>query len=77
MLKESGGCSTPFGIRGILTVIFREKSRNYVDKCSTPFGIRGILTEKQEARTVPLVWCSTPFGIRGILTRLDTGGAGW
>ena len=61
-------CSTPFGIRGILTLA-KQFLRVGGGACSTPFGIRGILTNRNpEPGKIPLGWCSTPFGIRGILT---------
>src|SRR6266436_2328761 len=62
-------CSTPFGIIGILTYLFRKMDRRVIE-CSTPFGIIGILTFKRAFWRSSFLLCSTPFGIIGILTPL-------
>jgi hypothetical protein len=61
-------CSTPYGIKGIGTVICQLIPQAFW-ACSTPYGIKGIGTRLTIKAGVdyPGV-CSTPYGIKGIGT---------
>ena len=62
-----GGCSTPFGIKGTLTIDFLDRPIAF-HRCSTPFGIKGTLTFCRNDDSSRHLRCSTPFGIKGTLT---------
>ena len=63
-------CSTPYGIRGLITTVRRVPRAVRLTVCSTPYGIRGLITSIGNAKKNNLYLCSTPYGIRGLITRL-------
>ncbi len=69
ILAAAQMCSTPYGIRGLITEWQNQIVYQNVGRCSTPYGIRGLITRGKGTESVaPIVECSTPYGIRGLIT---------
>ena len=60
-------CSTPYGIKGIITHVHQPNVRPLLE-CSTPYGIKGIITQAYPSIVADITECSTPYGIKGIIT---------